>query len=58
MKLEEISKQGVVIEKPADNKQICITVSGCKVKMNFPAKPESSALSDIKRMMVGGVVKA
>jgi hypothetical protein len=57
MKSKGTGKQDAVIKKPADNKHICINIDGCKVTMNFPAKPEGSALTDIKRMMVGGVVK-
>lgn len=57
MSTKEISKQTAVLEKPAENRQLHCIVNGCKVKLNFPAKPESSAVSDIKRMMLGGVVK-
>ena len=57
MSTKEISKQAAVLEKPVENKQLHCIVNGCKVKLNFPAKPESSAVSDIKRMMLGGVVK-
>jgi len=58
MSTREISKQAAVLEKPAENKQLHFIVNGCKVKLNFPAKPEGSAVNDIKRMMLGGVVKS
>ena len=57
MSTKEIVRQAAVLEKPAENKQLHCIVNGYKVKLNFPAKPESSAVSDIKRMMLGGVVK-
>lgn len=57
MSTKEIVRQAAVLEKPAENKQLHCIVNGCKVKLNFPAKPENSAVSDIKRMMLGGVVK-
>jgi hypothetical protein len=57
MNTQEIDKQAAVLEKPAENKQLYFIVNGCKVKLNFPAKPEGSAVNDIKRMMLGGVVK-
>ena len=57
MSTKEIVRQAAVLEKPAENKQLHCIVNGCKVKLNFPVKPEGSAVSDIKRMMLGGVVK-
>ena len=57
MSTKKIGKQDAVLEKPAENKQLHFLVNGCKVKLNFPAKPEGSAVNDIKRMMLGGVVK-
>ena len=57
MSTKEISKQAAVLEKPVENKQLHCIVNGCKVKLNFPEKPEGSAVSDIKRMMLGGVGK-
>ena len=57
MRTKEISKQAAVLEKPAENKQLHCIVNGCKVKLNFPAKPEGSAVNDIKRMILSGVVK-
>jgi hypothetical protein len=57
MNAKEPGKQAAVIEKPAENKQLHYLVNGCKVKLNFPAKPEGSVVSDIKRMMLGGVGK-
>ena len=57
MSTKEIVRRAAVLEKPAENKELHFIVNGCKVKLNFPAKPESSAVSDIKRMMLGGVVK-
>lgn len=57
MSTKEIGKQAAVLEKPAENKQLHCTVNGCKVKLNFPAKPDGSTVNDIKRMMLGGVVK-
>mgnify|MGYP000848840834 CR=1 FL=1 len=57
MSTKEIDKQTAVLEKPAENKQLHCIVNGCKVKLNFPSKPEGSAVNDIKRMMLGGVVK-
>jgi hypothetical protein len=44
-------------EKPASSRQIHLMVNGSKVKMNVPSKPESTVISDVKRMMLGGVVK-
>jgi hypothetical protein len=58
MSTKEIGKQDAVLEKPVENKQLNCTVNGCKVTLNFPAKPEGSAVNDIKRMMLGGVVKS
>lgn len=57
MKAKEHGKQAAILEKPAENKQLHCIVKGCKVKLNFPAKPEGSVVSDIKRMMLGGVGK-
>jgi hypothetical protein len=57
MKPKDNGNQAIVLEKPADNKQILVVVDGCKVKLNFPAVPESTAVNDIKRMMLGGVAK-
>jgi len=42
-------------EKSADSRQIHFIVDGCKVKLNFLSEPDSTAISDVKRMMVGGV---
>lgn len=42
----------------AELKYINMVVDGCNVKLNFPVKADSTAISDIKRMMLGGVVKA
>ena len=42
-------------EKPAEYKQVSLIVDGCKVKMNFPPAQENTVISDIKRMMLGGV---
>jgi hypothetical protein len=44
-------------EKTAGNTQINIIVDGYKVKLNFPPKSESTAINDIKRMMLGGLGK-
>ncbi len=57
MSTNEIGKQDAVLEKPVENKQLHFIINDCKVKLNFPAKPEGSAVNDIKRMMLGGVVK-
>jgi hypothetical protein len=57
MSTKETGKQDAVLEKPAENKQLHLIVNGCMVKLNFPEKPEDSAVSDIKRMMLGGVGK-
>lgn len=46
------------LEKPADSKQIHLIVDGCKIILNFPPKPESTVINDVKRMMLGGVAKA
>ena len=58
MKLNENNKQTVTLEKPVKDTQIHIVVDGCKVKLNFPPKSESSTVNDIKRMMLGGVIKS
>lgn len=57
MSTKEIVRQAAVLEKPAENKQLRLIVNGYNVKLNFPEKPEGSAVSDIKRMMLGGVGK-
>jgi hypothetical protein len=44
-------------DNSTDGTQIHISVDGYKVRLNFPANPEGSAISDIKRMMLGGAVK-
>ena len=57
MSTKDVGKQTGVHNAMKENKQLYFIVNGCKVKLNFPAKPESSAVNDIKRMMLGGVVK-
>lgn len=57
MSTKESGKQPAVSEQPVENRRLHCIVDGCKVTLNFPAKPEGSAVSDIKRMMLGGVVK-
>jgi len=54
---KENEKVAMVLEKTTANKQVCLVVDGCKIKMNFPEKPEVMALNDIKRMMLGGIKK-
>ena len=57
MNLNGNGRSAAMRENPVDNRHIHIIVDGCNVKLNFPIKPESMALSDVKRMMLGGVVK-
>lgn len=57
MNTKEPGKQAAILEKPAENKQLHCIVNCCKIKLNFPAKPEGLVVSDIKRMMLGGVGK-
>lgn len=57
MSKKESGKQAAVSEQPKENRQLHCIVGGCKITLNFPMKPGGSAISDIKRMMLGGVVK-
>jgi len=57
MKTNESDKGAATLELPADNKQLLLIVDGCKIKINFPIEPETFVISDIKRMMLGGVAK-
>ena len=57
MKLIENEKPPVRNDKPTDNNQFHIVVAGCKVKLNFPPKPDNTVLSDVKRIMLGGAIK-
>ena len=57
MKTNDSGKHIGTLEKLADNKQIHIVVNGHKVKLSFPPKSESAVVNDIKRMILGGVVK-
>jgi hypothetical protein len=55
--IKKSGKQPLELIKPDDGKQVHMIVDGCKIKLNFPATPEDSAVNDIKRMMLGGVTK-
>ena len=44
--------------KTPSKKIIEFVVNGCKVTLNFPAMSDQSVLSDIKRIMIGGVLKS
>ena len=57
MKREDSGKNAVMMENFATNTQINMVVDGCKVKLNFPSKSEGTAVSDVKRMMLGGAAK-
>jgi len=57
MNHKDTGDQAAILEKPVDSRQIHVVVDGCTVKLNFPDVPENSALIDVKRMMLGGVVK-
>ena len=57
MKQAENEKTAATMKQPTDNKQVHLVVAGCKVKMNFPANTEATAINDIKRMMLGGVTR-
>ena len=57
MKANESNKNAATFERPMDKRQLLLIVDGCKIKLNFPVEPEAAAISDIKRMMFGGVVK-
>ena len=57
MKREDSGKNAVMMENSAANTQINMVVDGCKVKLNFPSKSEGTAVSDVKRMMLGGAAK-
>ena len=41
---------------PYEPKQYEIVVNGYMITLNSPDKPDDSAISDIKRMILGGVV--
>jgi hypothetical protein len=58
MNLNIKNKKSLEMKNTSDNKQMSIIVDGCKVKLIFPIKPETSAVSDIKRMMMGSITKA
>ena len=53
MRTNKKSKKPPVVIKPINKNQMHINVDGCIVKMNFPKKPESSVMGDIKCMMLG-----
>ena len=55
MNAKDNKKQAQSKEKPVEYKQVSLIVDGCKVKMNFPPAQENTVISDIKRMMLGGV---
>jgi len=57
MNLRKGDNKNIDIERLAEYKQINITVNGCKVRLNFPVKPEGSALNDIKQMMLSGAIR-
>ena len=58
MKMKNNDKRAAVFVKPmTDNTQVHTVVDGCKVKMIFPIKTENTTINEVKRMMVGGVVK-
>lgn len=55
MKILNDGKSAAKSENLKNNKQLHIIVDGCKVKLNFPSQSEASTLTDVKRMMLGGV---
>ena len=57
MKLISSEKDTTALETPANNRQVHMIVDGRKIKLNFPVESKSSAISDIKHMMLGGAVK-
>ena len=57
MKSNDNGKSAATPKETTDSKQVHMIVDGCKIKLNFPVEPEQSAITDIKRMMLGGAVK-
>jgi len=57
MKLICSDKDTVTLGTLANNRQVHMVVDGRRIKLNFPVEPKSSAINDIKRMMLGGAVK-
>jgi len=56
-------KGGTIVErtmkdKTPSDKIIEFVVNGCKVTLNFPPISDKSVLSDIKKIMLGGVLKS
>jgi hypothetical protein len=44
----------VIREAGANNRKIRVAVNDCVVTLNFPAKPQASAITEVKRMMLSG----
>jgi hypothetical protein len=56
MKMGKSKNQNLsVIRKDGTNDtKIRVTLNDCAVTLNFPSKPQGSAITEVKRMMLSG----
>ena len=55
---EKTDNPSPCLSKVSDSTQIHILINGHKAKLNFHTSGDYSAIDDIKRMMIGSVIKS